>query len=80
MRGIEFSLCIQFIRSNSPESKPPRATKMQKQPDLESGQYGTPENFFNEKQIRRQFINKVYSILSAQVLYTVLVVAVFMNV
>ena len=53
---------------------------MQKQPDLESGQYGTPENFFNEKQIRRQFINKVYSILSAQVLYTVLVVAVFMNV
>lgn len=53
---------------------------MQKATDVESGRYGTPETFFNEKEIRRKFINKVYTILSAQVIYTVLVVAVFMNV
>lgn len=53
---------------------------MRKETDVESARYGTPENFFNEKEIRRQFVNKVYTILSAQVLYTVLVVAAFMNV
>ena len=53
---------------------------MQKRADVESGRYGTPENFFNEKEVRRKFINKVYSILCAQVIYTVLVVVAFMNV
>lgn len=69
-----------LINQTRLNSKVIGAAKMRKETDVESARYGTPENFFNEKEIRRQFVNKVYTILSAQVLYTVLVVAAFMNV
>lgn len=44
------------------------------------GYYGSPENFIDDKEIRRKFINKVYLILTSQVLYTILFVSIFMNV